>query len=181
MVSTTATPTDTLSQFALFDVLTYEEKLQLQDMLEYRVRPKYSFIYLADEPSDTVFFLLKGTVKIGTHSQDGREIIKALVHPSTMFGELGLIGERTRQEFAQALKEEVHLYALKVRDFKRLMRQNFNLCDRVMGAFGERLMRAENKLESLISKDARTRIIDFIKESIAKRGKKIGYEMLLTH
>ena len=47
--------------------------------------------------------------------------------------------------------------------------------------FGSRLMKAENKLESLIFKDARTRIIDFIKESVNKRGHRIGYEMLLKH
>ena len=98
-----------------------------------------------------------------------------------MFGELGLIGEDRRQDFAQALKEEVHLYSLKVEDFKRFMKSSYALCDRVMSLFGNRLMRAENKLESLIFKDARTRIIEFIKDSVEKRGRRIGFEMLLKH
>jgi CRP-like cAMP-binding protein len=50
-----------------------------------------------------------------------------------------------------------------------------------MQLFGSRLLRAENKLESLIFKDARTRIIDFIKDSVNSRGRRIGYEMLLKH
>ena len=50
-----------------------------------------------------------------------------------------------------------------------------------MMLFGSRLMRAENKLESLIFKDARTRIIDFIKDSVNLRGRRVGYEMLLKH
>ena len=42
-------------------------------------------------------------------------------------------------------------------------------------------MNAESKLESLIFKDARTRIIEFIKDSVSKSGRRIGYEMLLKH
>jgi CRP-like cAMP-binding protein len=170
-----------LSQFPLFANLPPKDKARLAEMMEYQVKPRYSFIYMPGEPSDIIYFLARGTVKIGTHSSDGREIIKSLIHPMAMFGELGLIGEESRQDFAQALKEDVHLYALRIEDFKSLMRQNFDLCSQVMMLFGSRLMRAENKLESLIFKDARTRIIDFIKESVNKRGHRIGYEMLLKH
>ncbi len=168
-------------QFPLLDVLTPEEKRRLEEVSDYKIKPKYSFIYLADEPSDTMYFLARGTVKIGTHSHDGKEIIKTLIHPKAMFGELGLIGETRRQDFAQTLKEEVHLYAVRVEDFKRLLRSNFALCDRIMSTFGDRLIRAESKLESLIFKDARTRIIEFIKDSVEKRGHKVGFEMLLKH
>ncbi|MFT4760299.1 MAG: CRP/FNR family cyclic AMP-dependent transcriptional regulator [Paraglaciecola sp.] len=178
---TISTNTTFLSQFPLFEALNDEEKEKLFRMAELKKKPKYSFIYHPDEPSDAIYFLIKGAVKIGTHSTDGKEVIKSLIHPMAMFGELGLIGEQKRQDFAQALKEEVHLYAVKVDDFKRLMRNNYALCDTVMSLFGSRLMRAESKLESLIFKDARTRIVDFIKDSVAARGRRVGFEMLLKH
>ena len=167
--------------FPLFAILSEEDKASLADMMEYKVKPKYSFIYMPGDASDCIFFLAKGTVKIGTHSIDGKEIIKSLIHPTAMFGELGLIGEECRTDFAQALKEDVHLYILKVEDMKRLMKSNFDLCANIMNLFGGRLMKAESKLESLIFKDARTRIIEFIKDSVNKRGRKVGYEMLLKH
>jgi CRP/FNR family cyclic AMP-dependent transcriptional regulator len=170
-----------LDSFPLFSLLTADEKAQLGNMMEYRIKSKYSFIYLPDEPSDAMFFLARGTIKIGTHSADGKEVIKSLIHPLAMFGELGLIGEQCRQDFAQALKEDVHMYVVQVSDFKKLMRNNFELCNKVMMLFGNRLIKAERKLESLIFKDARTRIIEFIKDSVNKRGRRIGYEMLLKH
>ncbi len=170
-----------LAQFPLFADLPESERERIASMMGYQIKPRYSFIYLPDEVSDTIFFLARGAVKIGTHSSDGKEIIKSLIHPMAMFGELCLIGEKQRQDFAQVLKEDVHLFTLKVEDFRSLMRQNFELCSKVMNLFGDRLMRAEGKLESLIFKDARTRIIDFIKDSIHKRGHRIGYEMLLKH
>ena len=168
-------------QFPLFDVLTPAEKQRLEDKAEYKVKPRYSYIYLSDEPSDTLYFLLKGGVKIGMHSNDGKEVIKSLIHPKAIFGEMGIIGETRRQEFAQALKEEVHHYAIRVSEFRQLMKSNFALSDRVMSSFGDRLIRAERKLESLIFKDARTRIIEFIRDSVERRGLKVGFEMLLKH
>ena len=173
--------TSFLANFPLFSGLNEDELQQLADMMEFKVKPKYSFIYMPGDTSESVYFLAKGAIKIGTHSTDGKEVIKSLIHPMAMFGELGLIGEKSRQDFAQALKQDVHVYVLKVDDFKKIMRSNYELCDRVMSLFGNRLMTAENKLESLIFKDARTRIIDFIKDSISKRGRKVGFEMLLKH
>lgn len=170
-----------LNQFPLFNALTDEQRSQLSEMMEYRVKPRYSFIYMPGEASDMMFFLAKGLVKIGTHSGDGKEVIKTLIHPTAMFGELGLVGESERQDFAQALREDVHLYVLKVADFKKLMSMNFELCSNVMSLFGSRLIKAENKLESLIFKDARTRIVEFIKESVDRQGRRVGYEMLLKH
>ncbi|PSR12256.1 MAG: Crp/Fnr family transcriptional regulator [Bacteroidetes bacterium] len=170
-----------LRQFPLFENLNAEELEQLSSMMEFRVKPRFSFIYQPDEASDHLFFLARGAVKIGTHSTDGKEVIKHLIHPMAMFGELGLIGEQVRKEFAQALKEDVHIYVLKVTDLQRLMRYNFALTTKIMNAFGSRLISAETRLESLIFKDARTRIVDFIVESVNKRGSRVGYEMLLRH
>jgi len=167
--------------FPLFSVLSAEDKAALAEMMDYKVKPKYSFIYMPGDASEYIYFLAKGTVKIGTHSTDGKEIIKSLIHPTAMFGELGLIGEPYYKDFAQALKQDVHVYQLKVSDMKKLMQKSFDLCTSVMNLFGGRLVRAEDKLESLIFKDARTRIIEFIKDAVNKRGRRVGYEMLLKH
>lgn len=170
-----------LEQFPLFSYLSETEKSNLADMAEFRVIPKHQMIYEPGQPSDTIYFLVRGPVKIGTHSTDGKEVIKALIHPLAMFGELGLVGEECRKDFAQVLKDDVQLLCIRVENFMQLMRENFDLCNRVMMLFGHRLMEAEGKLESIIFKDARTRIIEFIRDSVQKRGKRIGYEMLLKH
>lgn len=169
------------SQFPIFQGLSLEDKEKIENLAELRVKQKYAYIYQPGDPTNEIYFLAKGTIKISTHSDDGKEVIKTLIHPTAMFGEIALIGEKKHNDFAQALKEEVHLYALKVSDFKRVMNGNLTLSERVMELFGNRLRSAESKLESLIFKDARSRIIDFIKDSVNKRGRRIGYEMLLKH
>ncbi len=170
-----------IEQFPLLTVLRPDEKQQLVQMMDYRRIPRYNTIYKAGEASDRIFFLTKGTIKIGLHSEDGKEVIKTLIHPFTIFGEKGLVGEKYRTEFAQSLKEEVQFFSVKADDFRRLMFANFDLCNQVMSLFGKRLMKVENKLEALICKDARTRIVEFIKTAIVERGQRVGYEMLLRH
>lgn len=170
-----------LSQFPLFSNLTENEKVSLAQSMERKVLRRYKMIYTPGDASGKIYLLEKGTVKISTQSDDGREVIKSLIHPIAMFGEMGLVGEDCRKDFAQAMKEDVHVYVLEVAEVKKLMQNNFGLCSDVMSLFGSRLMRAEHKLEALIFKDARTRIIDFIKDSIMDRGRRIGYEMLLRH
>ena len=96
--------------------------------------------------------------------------------------ELGIVGEEVRTDYAKAMNQEVQYFTLKVDDLRKLMRSNHRLCTKILTMMGTRLRRVENRLESLIFKDARTRIIDFLKESAEKRGRKIGIdEMLVKH
>lgn len=173
--------TEFIEQSPIFSILNSIEREELVSRLDYEVYKRHSFIYLPDDPSDKVYFLEKGSVKIGSHSADGKEIIKNLILPKAMFGELGMIGENQRQDFAQALKEEVVVFSVKVEHLRKLMRQNFELCNILIQILGNRLMKAENKLEALIFKDARTRIVDFIKDSVIRQGRQVGYEMFLKH
>ncbi|MEM9920353.1 MAG: Crp/Fnr family transcriptional regulator [Bacteroidota bacterium] len=174
-------PPQVLEQFPLFESLSAAERQMLGQMIEKKVIPKYHYIYMASDPSVCVYFLYKGTVKIGTHNSDGKEVIKQILHPTAMFGELSLVGEENRQDFARAMNNEVSLYVLKVQDFQTLMESNSKLSLKVIQTLGTRLRKAENRLEALIFKDARTRIIDFIKENVSSRGRRVGYEMLLRH
>ena len=54
-----------------------------------------------------------------------------------------------------------------------------------MKVMGSRVLEMEQRLESLVFKDSRTRIIEFLKNLAAKKGQRVGYEMLvrkfLTH
>ena len=170
-----------LEQFDLFDGLTTNEKQQLADAMEFRKKPRYSVIYQPGDHSDHLYLLCKGAIKISTHNSEGKEVIKQLIHPEAIFGELALVGEQSRNETASSLKEEVNYYTIRVSDFQRILSGNPALSQRVLHLFGQRMMAAENKLENLIFKDARSRIVGFLHEVVAERGRRVGYEMLLKH
>ena len=63
------------------------------------------FIYFPNDNSNKIYFIETGRIKIGAYSDDGREIIKAILQKDEIFGELGLVGEQKRNEFAQAMED----------------------------------------------------------------------------
>jgi CRP/FNR family transcriptional regulator, cyclic AMP receptor protein len=167
--------------FPLLSALSEKELWQVVAIAEKKIAAKHTLIYLADEPSDYLCFLVSGAVKIGIYAPDGREIIKNIQHPLTIFGELGLTGEKNRSEFAAAMTKDVDYFQIKVQDFKLLMEQNYALSQHFMHYLGDRLRRAERHWESLILKDVRSRIVEFLKECAGERGRQVGFETLVKH
>jgi len=158
-----------------------DEQAQIAACAVYRCIPKLQFIYMPDDPSEYVYFLLRGKVKTGAFSADGREVIKELVQPMAMFGDLALAGETVRTDFARAMQEEAELLCLPVRDLQALMQQHQKLLFACMAHLNARLRRAEDRLASLVMKDARERIIEFLVETAGKEGRRIGFETLVKH
>ncbi len=154
------------------------------DQMAHKTFKKGEYIYLPDEFSDKIFFLTDGRVKIGTYSESGKEITKAILTKGEVFGELAMIGETTRRDFALAM-EETNVCILAVAEMKNLMREHSGLSLFMMKVMGSRVLEMEQRLESLVFKDSRTRIIEFLEKLAAKKGQRVGYEMLvrkfLTH
>ena len=170
-----------IEQIEFFNCLSESEKQFLAERSEIKLKGRYNYIYLSDEPSTHVNILLKGTIKIGTHSADGKEIIKSIIHPQAMFGEMCLMGQEKRVDFAKTMNSGVEYFTVSNKVFSQLMKSNRELNDNFMDIIGKRLTQAESRLESLIFKDARSRIIDFLKDSLDKRGRKVGFEMMFKH
>jgi CRP/FNR family cyclic AMP-dependent transcriptional regulator len=170
-----------MKHLPVLKALSDEELMEFQMEMTLRVIPKHAWIYQVGQPSETLYFLDKGMVKIGAHAEDGREVIKQILYPATMFGEMGVLGEKCRQDFAVAFNEEVRLYSMPVDSFRRWMRNTPPLTMQMLHWVGGQLRRTERRLESLIFKDARERIVDFLKDTAQKRGKSIGYETLIKH
>ncbi len=170
-----------LRNFPIFEGLSDEYFKNLEDVITIQKTSRFSELYGMGDPSDKIYFLLKGTVKTCTISNDGREVIKTVIHPVSMFGELGLVGEKHRHESAVAMNKDVAFCTISIQAFQQLMRSNHSLCLKILNMVGKRLLNVEQKLESLIFKDARARIIDFLKDSANKTGRRVGYEMLFKH
>ena len=82
---------------------------------------KGSYIYLQEEDADKIFFINEGRVKIGINSEEGKEITKAILGPGEVFGELSLIGENKRRDFAICM-EETSLCVVTTSEMKGLMK-----------------------------------------------------------
>ena len=170
-----------LEQINLFKNLSENEMDKLNELTLVKTADKNQFIYFPKEPSKVLFFLKSGRIKIGSYFEDGKEIIKTILYPGEVFGEMGIVGEEKRKDFAAAMDADTRMCTLDVEQFKEMMNSNPKLSLEVTKTIGEKLRNIERRLESLIFKDARERIIDFMIEMASKYGKKIGVEILVKH
>lgn len=139
---------------------------------------KGDYIYLPEEFSDKIFFLNSGRVKIGNYADSGKEITKAILSQGEVFGELSLVGEEKRRDFALAM-EDTEACVVSVEEMKSLLKDHSSLNLFFMKIMGSRVLEMEKRLESLVFKDSRTRIIEFLKDLADKKGQRVGYEMLV--
>jgi len=141
---------------------------------------KNSFVYFPDDTPNHVFFVKMGRIKIGTYAPDGREVIKTILENGEVFGEQFLLDNTKMKNYAQAMQSSC-LLVIEREEFQKIMEQNSFVALRMAKIFGRRLQKLEKKFENLIFKDARSRIIDFIKEMANENGKVVGYETLIMH
>jgi len=177
-----ATKYAVLESIPFFNVLEKEEMEALALHMELNTASKYTNIFSEGDPADHFYILSEGSVKIGAHYDDGREVIKQVLHPRMVFGELALIQHRLpHHNFATSLSNNTAYYKIGVEGFRQIMDQNPQLTMSVVSMLGYKLRQTENQLESLIFKDARGRIIDFILENAQACGRQVGLETLLKH
>ncbi len=170
-----------LENFNLFKTLSAYEKILMSTKVKHNKMKKNEYIYFPDDPSSSIFFLKKGRVKIGSYSDSGKEIIKAILNPGEVFGELSLIGQEKRNDFAIALDNNLIVCSLGISDMEKMIEKNPLIGIKVTKLIGFRLQKIERRFESLVFKDARTRIVDFIIDLGREKGKEIGKEILVKH
>lgn len=172
---------DQLKLFPIFENLNEELIRIIESRLVHKSYRKNRFIYKIEDPADYVYFLVKGNIKIGANSLNGKEVIKSIIHPEATFGEMSIFGEETRESFAICIENDTKILEMSAKDFTELMESYPALANNVIRILSKKLHFAEKRIESLVFKDARERIIDFLKDSAKNFGKQIGYEMLLKH
>ncbi len=131
---------------------------------------KGEFIYFNDDDADKVFFIHSGAIKIAGYTDEGEEVIKAILHPGEIFGEMAVYGESKRGDFAQAV-EKTEICTLDRDQVVSLMsdvRGFMAFLNRIMG---RRVIYTQKRLESLLFKDAKTRVAEYIQEQADKNGK----------
>lgn len=169
----------------LYNIFCPKKTPKMQEKHPFTSYKKDQFIYFEDETSDAIYLVANGRVKIGGYTDDGKEITKAILSSGEIFGELALIGQDKRTDFAQAMDDNTSLCPMGIEDMKNLMAENKALNLKIYKMIGLKIKKLERKIESLVFKDSRSRVIDFLRDLAKEKGKKVGFEIMvknyLTH
>ncbi|WP_226962763.1 Crp/Fnr family transcriptional regulator [Streptomyces sp. C8S0] len=114
-------------------------------------------LYSPSQPSEVLFILQKGRVRIFRVSADGRALTTAIISPGTIFGEMVLLGQRMYDNFAEAL-DDVTVCVMSRADVHRFLLADARISARITEILGRRLTDLEQRLSDSVFKSVPQRI-----------------------
>jgi len=143
---------------------------------------KKDYIYFEEDTSNKVYLIESGKVKIGYYSEEGEEIVKAILTRGELFGETAILGETKREEFAQSIDNCTSICPIGVETMHSLMRDNRTFSFKIYKIIGFKLKKLERRLQLLLFKDTKTRLLEFLEELCTDYGydcEKTGDKVIL--
>jgi CRP/FNR family transcriptional regulator len=125
--------------------------------------------------------LKKGNIKIVAVDEDGNETIKDIIQKGDLFGELTLEADSFSNEYAKVLSDDVAICSFLMSDFEDLLLRNPSLALSYTKFVGLKMKRIKNSYSNLISKDAKTRLFQFLKDWAEKEGEKIDDKVVIEN
>lgn len=153
-----------LENVNLFKILCPHKYADYKDCHNFKHYPKSDYIYFEEDASSNVYLIDKGKVKLGYYTDDGNEVVKAILSKGELFGEKAILGEEKRNEFAQSLDNNTSICPIGVDTLHELMRDNQTFTLKIYKFISFRIQKLERRLQLLLFKDAKTRILDFLDE-----------------
>ncbi|MCF6133128.1 Crp/Fnr family transcriptional regulator [Flavobacterium wongokense] len=170
-----------LRDHKLFRTLSMSQIRQLCIIVGFKKAKKGDIIYFSSSDVPRVFLLKRGNIKIVSIDEEGNETIKDIIQEGDLFGELELENDRNSNEYAKALTSEVSICSFTLSDFEDLLLRNPNLALSYTKFVGLKMKRLKNNYANLISKDAKTRLLTFIKEWAERDGKMEGNRVIIEN
>lgn len=170
-----------LRDHKLFWTLSMSQIKQLCIITGFKKAKKGDIIYFSSSDVPRVFLLKKGNIKIVSVDEDGNETIKDIIEKGDLFGELELDSDRNSNEYAKALTDDIIICSFLLSDFEDLLLRNPSLALSYTKLVGLKLKRIKNNYVNLVSKDAKTRLLSFMKDWAERERKREGNRVVIEN
>lgn len=163
----------------LFEMLAPDQLARLERRARLRRFPKKSVVYLPADASDGVLLLAEGRVKLCSLTGDGKEAILAFIEAGEIFGELSLVGESVRDEYAETVAASTVILIPRA-EVEGLMAEAPQLALGVTKLIGWRRRRIERRLKTLLFRSNRDRVTHLLLDLAEQYGQAIPEGVLLA-
>src|SRR5436190_447402 len=113
MVSTVSTAV--LKAVPLFSSFPDDQLRMLAAVVTRKSAPRASTIMAGGDPTDSLYIVLSGRLKVMMSDSDGKEVILSILGPGEFFGEMGLIDDEPRSASVVTI-EPCELLSIVLRD-----------------------------------------------------------------
>ncbi len=149
--------TDHLRNVPIFTDLSDSDLNRIASKMVSRGYEKGQMILLEESTGETFFIITSGTVKVTRLSDDGREVILALLGGSDFFGEMSLLDGKGRSANIVA-NEDAEVMTLSRRDFLECLETYPKIAIALLEELAVRLRKSDQQIESLSLSDSEQRI-----------------------
>ena len=149
--------TDHLRNVPIFTDLSDSDLNRIASKMVSRDYEKGQMILLEETTGETFFIITSGTVKVTRLSDDGREVILALLGGSDFFGEMSLLDGEGRSANIVA-NEDAEVMTLSRRDFLECLETYPKIAIALLEELAVRLRKSDQQIESLSLSDSEQRI-----------------------
>ena len=149
--------TDHLRNVPIFTDLSDSDLTKISTKMVSREYEKGQIILLEESMGETFFIITRGTVKVTRLSDDGREVILAMLGESDFFGEMSLLDGEGRSANIVA-NENAEVMTLSRRDFLECLESYPKIAIALLEELAVRLRKSDQQIESLSLSDSEQRI-----------------------
>ena len=141
----------------LFSDLSETSLKVITDKMVARSYDKEKMILIEESAGETFFLISKGSVKITRMSDDGREVILAILGEGDFFGEMALLDGEGRSANVVAL-ENAEVLTLQRSDFLDILERFPKIAIHLLKELTTRIRHSDQQIESLSLSGAEQRI-----------------------
>lgn len=128
-----------------------------------------------------IFFLVKGKIKLTELDEFDNELVKDILTEGEVFGDLELEGDPGNDEFAEALMANTIICYFNSADFRKILESHPVVAVNYAKKVSLKLKRLEDRHADLVFRDAKSRLIRFIKNWARTDGNKVGDKIILNN
>jgi CRP/FNR family transcriptional regulator/CRP/FNR family cyclic AMP-dependent transcriptional regulator len=162
-----------LKKVPLFSSLSESELAKLARLVVNRTYPKESVIFFEQDEGDSLFIMNTGKVKVAKISDEGKEIILAVLSAGDFFGDMSLLDGEPRSATVIAL-EDTEVYTLRRQEFLTMIRESPQTAVELLAELSHRIREANRKIGNLALLDVYGRLARMLIDFAHTEGRDIG-------
>jgi CRP-like cAMP-binding protein len=144
---------DVLKRVPLFSELSRKHLERISEVAHQRSYHKDQVILIEEDIGQTLFILMSGQVKVSRISEEGKEVILAVMGAGDFFGELSLLDGQSRSANVTVIKDS-EMMLIQRDDFLSLLSELPPIAINLLRELASRMRKSDSQIKSLSLKNA---------------------------
>lgn len=157
------------SRVSIFSKLSPGDVEQLSKIVTQKTYGADAAVFFQGEPSDSLYMLLKGSVKVTGASEEGVEKILDILGPGEIFGELAMLDGYPRSATVTTC-EPTEMASISRKDFRNFVAGRPEILWKLMESLCERLRKTSGNMLEMSSREVPYRLLAALQQLTEKYG-----------